>query len=60
MVTCWERAVHLALVFDVKLSICHFSMWYPGSDVVLDFIDPDLCPFYYIVPINMHCLVFFL
>ena len=28
MVTCWEMADHLALVCDVKLCICHFSMWY--------------------------------
>ena len=36
VVTCWERADHLALVCDGKLCICHFSMWYPGSGVVLD------------------------
>ena len=29
--TCWERADLLAVV------------WYPGSGVVLDCIDPDLC-----------------
>ena len=34
VVTCWERADHLTLVCDVKLCICHFSMWYPGSGVV--------------------------
>ena len=28
MVTCWERADHLALVCDVKLCFCHFSMEY--------------------------------
>ena len=38
VVTCWERADLLALVCDVKL--CHFPMWYPGSGVVLDCIDP--------------------
>ena len=43
--TCWKRADLLALVCDVKLGICHFSMWYPGSGVVLDCIFPDLCPF---------------
>ena len=30
VVTCWERADHLALVCDVYLCISHFSMWYPG------------------------------
>ena len=39
MVNCSERADHLALVCDVKLSIRHISMWYPGSGVVLDCID---------------------
>ena len=58
MVTCWERADHLALVCDVKLCICHFSMWYSGSGVVLDVSIPDFCPFHYIVPSNMHCPVF--
>ena len=57
MVTCWERADHLALVCDVKLCICHFcgilgQVWYLIVSI------PDLCPFYYIVPSNMHCPVF--
>ena len=29
----------LALVCDVLLSVCYFSLWYPGSGVVLDCID---------------------
>ena len=37
VVTCWERADLLALVFDVLF--CHFPMWYPGSGVVLDYMD---------------------
>ena len=49
MVTYWERADHLALVCDVKLCICNFSMWYPGSGVVLDFIDSRSLPFL------LHC-----
>ena len=36
VVTCWERADHLALVCGVSLSLSH---WYPGSGVVLDCID---------------------
>ena len=38
VVTCWERADLLALVCGV---CCEFSLsyWYPGSGVVLDFID---------------------
>ena len=39
VVTCWERAVLLALVCDAKLCFCHFPMWYLGSVVVLDCID---------------------
>ena len=39
VVTCWERADLLALVCDIKLCICHFPMWYPGSGMVLDCID---------------------
>ena len=29
----------LSIVCDVLLCFCHFPMWYPGSDVVLDCID---------------------
>ena len=39
VVTCWERADLLALVCGVKLCGCYFSIWYPGSGVVLDCID---------------------
>ena len=39
VVTSWERADPLALICDVWLCFCHFPMWYPGSGVVLDFID---------------------
>ena len=39
VVTCWEKANHLALVCDVLLCFCHFPMWYPGSGLVLDGID---------------------
>ena len=38
VVTCWERADLLALVDDVYCIFCYYSMWYPGSDVVLDCI----------------------
>ena len=59
MITCLERADHLALVF-VMLN-CVFvtlpcgilgQVWY----LILSIL--DLCPFYYIVPSNMHCPVF--
>ena len=33
VVTCWERADHLALIVSLSL-----SLWYPGSGVVLDYI----------------------
>ena len=36
VVTSWERTDLLALVCDVLFCFCHFSMWYPGSGVVLD------------------------
>ena len=38
VVTCWERAdiSALVLVSTVSLSLSH---WYPGSGVVLDYID---------------------
>ena len=39
VVICWERADLLALVCDVYCDLCHFPLWYPGSDVVLDCID---------------------
>ena len=43
VVTCWERADLLALVCDV---FCHFPMWHPWSDEVLDCIDfKSLPPF---------------
>ena len=38
VVTCWERADLLALVYDVNCVFCYFPMWYPGSGVVLDCI----------------------
>ena len=44
VVTCWERAALLALICDVKLCICHFHMWYPGSGVVLYCIDSRSLP----------------
>ena len=31
----WKRAVLLALVCVVQLCFCHFSMWFPGSGVIL-------------------------
>ena len=37
LVICWERADHLALVFDVYC-VFAFPLWYLGSDVVLDCI----------------------
>ena len=39
VVTCLEMADILALACDVELCICHFSIWYPGSGVVLNCID---------------------
>ena len=44
VVTCWERADLLALIYDVKLCFCLFPMWYPVSGVVLDCIDSLFSP----------------
>ena len=49
VVICWERADHLTLVCDVNLCIGHFSMWYPGSGVVLDCIES------WCLPLLLHC-----
>ena len=38
VVTCWERADLLALVWCLTVSLS-LSHWYPGSGVVLDCID---------------------
>ena len=38
VVTCWERADLLALVWCLTVSLL-LSHWYPGSGVVLDCID---------------------
>ena len=40
MVACWERAGLLAFLF---VMYGHFSVWCPGSGVVLDLSIPDLC-----------------
>ena len=39
LVTCWERADLLALVCGVQTVILSLSYWYPGSGVVLEYID---------------------
>ena len=41
-----------SLVYDVYLSLCHFSIWCPGSGMVLDCINlsiPDICLLPYFV-----------
>ena len=46
VVTCRVRANLWSLACDVLLCFCHFLLWYPGSDVVLDCIDSlSLSPF---------------
>ena len=40
VVTCWERAVLLALLCVMfSWCFCHFFKWCPGSGVVFDCID---------------------
>ena len=52
--TTWLSFVMLNCVFVTYPCGILGQMWY----LILSI--PDLCPFYYIVPINMHCPVFFL
>ena len=46
VVTYWERADLLTLVFGVYLSLS-LSHWYPGPGVVLDLSISDLCTLTY-------------
>ena len=39
VVTSWERADLLALLYVMFDCVLSLSMWCPGSDVVLDYID---------------------
>ena len=34
----WERADLLALLYVTFIMFCHFLMWFPGSNVVLNCI----------------------
>ena len=43
VVTCWERALLLALVCNVKFCDCLFPIWYPGSGLIIDSIDYEDC-----------------
>ena len=51
--TCWERLTFW-LSFVVVICVCYFSLLYHWSGVVLDCIDPDLCPFS-----NLLCSFFY-
>ena len=39
VVTCWDRADLLALLYLMFLVFCHFPLWWPGSGVIIDCID---------------------
>ena len=39
LVSCWERADLLALLYVMLLVFCNFPIFCPGSGVVLDCID---------------------
>ena len=43
VVTCWERADLLALVYGVLLRVCHFSAGILGQVSYLFVSLPDLC-----------------
>ena len=47
VVTCWERADLLALVFGVLLRVCQFPIGIPGQLWYLIVLIPDLCTFTY-------------
>ena len=52
VVTCWERASLLALLYVMFLMFCHFPVWFPGSGVVLDCIYSWYLPFSYSVDVH--------
>ena len=56
VVTCWERSDLLSPVCALKLCLCYFPMWYPGSGEVLDLSIPDRCPLSYL---NLPCIYIF-
>ena len=43
VVTCWEKADLLALVFGVYLRVCHFPIGILGQMLFLIVSIPDLC-----------------
>ena len=59
VVTCWAWADLLALICDVKLCFCHFPMWYPRPDVVLDCIDSWSLPPFLLskLKVRLHSLI---
>ena len=52
VVTCWERADVLALVYGVQLCVCHFPFGILGQVWYLIVSIPDLCTFNYFVKLN--------
>ena len=50
VVTYCERADLLALVCGVSLSLSH---WYPGSGMVIDLSNFDLCTLTYFCPVKI-------
>ena len=58
--TFWERADLLALVYDIKLCLCHFLMWYPGSGMEFDLPILDLCPFITLIKAQNYSCQFYI
>ena len=48
------------LSFVMFNCFCHFPVWYPGSGVVLDCMDSDLCHLSYFKPTIYSCFPIFL
>ena len=59
VVTCWERANLLALLYVMFLVFLSLSMWCPGSGVVLDLSISDVCllPFFVLFSANLHRII---
>ena len=49
VVTCWERADLLALVYGVLLSVCYFPIGILGQVLYLIASIPDLCTLTYLI-----------
>ena len=59
VVTCWERADFLVLLYVILYYVCHFPIQYPGSGVVLGCIDSCSLPSSLLWHLIYVCIAFF-